>query len=156
MNKPSFLFAAVMVLTVVAAFITIGRLPGGELVIKNAETGAEYARFPLSNGELFSVTFIHSVDRSPFTDYYSADSGGIYLAGARYYSFGSGTEAAMGQELEFCADGSLRVSGIKNRISRLVYLLGADSDYTLGINGVKYSLIHLCGKNKILEFVFEY
>ena len=155
MNRPNLLFAATLMFIVAAAFIAINRLPGGELVIKDADTGTEYARFPLENGQGFSITFIHSVSQSPYTDYYLADSRGIYLAGARYYAFGAGVEPGLGQELEFDDDGSLYIGELETELPRLVYYLGVASDYTLGINGAKHSLIHICGTNKALAFGYE-
>ncbi len=40
------------------------------LVLKDGGSEYEYARFPISDGEEFSVGFIHSVNQSPLIDFY--------------------------------------------------------------------------------------
>ena len=57
-----------MVLCIIAAilFLFQDALWGGgmELALLDADTGECYARFPVEEGSTFSVTFLHSVNKS--------------------------------------------------------------------------------------------
>ena len=57
-----------MVLCIIAAILFLLRgMPGSggmELALLDADTGECYARFPVEEGSTFSVTFLHSVNKS--------------------------------------------------------------------------------------------
>ena len=53
--------AAIMVV-VIAAILTFALRSGDYLVLRNGDTDEEFARFRVSEGDEFSVTFIHSVN----------------------------------------------------------------------------------------------
>ena len=41
---------------------------GYYLTLRNRDTGEVYARYKMGEGDRFSVTFIHSVNKYPLTD----------------------------------------------------------------------------------------
>jgi hypothetical protein len=127
------------------------------LVLRDAETGVEYARFAIGRSAEFSVTFIHSVSNSPFSDYFEISDEEIYLVGSRYYEFIDGAPSELGRDefVEYFEDGSMKLSGTRVFIPQLIYLLDKGSDHILGLNGQKYGLKQLCGGVKAVEFVFE-
>ena len=49
------------------------------LLLKDGETGETLAKYQMSEGEEFSVTFIHSVNNSPVTDVYEFRDGRIFV-----------------------------------------------------------------------------
>ena len=59
----------------------------GFLVLSSAKTGEVYARYPVHTSDTFSIGFIHSVNKSPVTDYYEIRPDGIrqYAGGYDYY-----------------------------------------------------------------------
>lgn len=124
------------------------------LIIKNADTGVVIAQYPISLGDRFSVTFIHSVNKSPVTDVYEIRKDGIYVVQTIYYSFGAGvqTEIEEGQTLQYGEDGSMIVSGFDKRLDNLSYIVGTVSDHTLKIGGQIISLRDLCGRNATIRF----
>jgi hypothetical protein len=150
--------AAGLLITAAAAAVFLVFLLGSFrwLVLTNPDTGAEYARFPMRVGGSFSVTFIHSVNKYPLTDYYEIRSDGIYVTKTKYANFGAGvqTELEDGESLSYDAsDGSMIVSGFNRRMDSLIYIVGTVSDHTLTIGGrEKISLRGLCGRNAKVLF----
>jgi hypothetical protein len=127
------------------------------LIIRNADTGEIVSQYPASSGDRFSVTFIHSVNKSPVTDVYEIRKDGIYVIQTKYYSFGAGvqTEIEDGQTLEYGEDGSMIVSGFNKKMDNLSYIVGTVSDHILEISGQTISLRDLCGRNATIRFSYE-
>ena len=65
--------AAAIACLAIAAAVFIASLGGGNLVLRDGDTGQEFAKYPLEVGGEFSITFIHSVNATPVTDYYDVD-----------------------------------------------------------------------------------
>jgi hypothetical protein len=145
--------AAVMVTIAASAFI-IWCLSSPYLILENGDTGKVISAYPVKNGEEFSVTFIHSVNKSPVTDVYEIRGGRIYVVRTIYYAFGAGvqTEIEEGQTLEYGQDGSMIVSGFNRRMDNLSYIVGTVSDHTLKIGDESVSLRELCGRNATVRF----
>ena len=79
--------AAAILILVVAAALLIGIFTRpGSLVLKNGSTGEVHARYPMREGEGFSVGFIHSVNKSPVTDEYEIRDGQITVVRTIYYN----------------------------------------------------------------------
>jgi hypothetical protein len=125
------------------------------LILKNADTGKTLAVYPIEEGSEFSVTFVHSVNKSPVTDVYKICNGEIYVIRTIYYSFGAGvqTEIEEGQFLEYGEDGSMIVSGLDRPMHNLSYIVGTVSDHILEINGSPVKLRELCGCNTTVRFL---
>ncbi len=102
--------------------------------------------------------FVHSVNKSPVSDYYEIRSDGIYVVKTVYYGFGAGvqTELEEGQKLEYGDDGSMIITGFDKRMDNLIYFVGTVSDHTLTLNdGEQISLRDLCGRNAMVRFDIE-
>lgn len=151
--------AAVGLLATAAAvaavlFFVLGNLR--YLVLTDPETGTEYGRYLMRVGGQFSVTFIHSVNQYPLTDYYEIRKDGIYVTKTKYANFGAGvqTELEDGESLSYDEeDGSMIISGFNRRMDHLEYIVGTVSDHTLTIDGKReISLRDLCGRNAKVLF----
>lgn len=144
-------------LLVAAAVIVVFALNQGQsLVLQDRKTGEVYAEYPISEGEQFSVEFIHSVNKTPVRDIYELRKGGeIYVVETDYFGFGAGvqTELNPGETLEYGEDGSMRVKNINILIPSLTYVVGTVSDHILRINGEEISLRELCGRNSSVNFI---
>ena len=119
------------------------------LVLSSEKTGEVYARYPVRVNDIFGIGFIHSVNKSPVTDYYEVRKDGIYVVRTVYYGFGAGvqTELNEGQTLEYGSDGSM---------DDLVYFVGTVSDHTLTLGDrQQISLRTLCGKNAMVRISLE-
>ena len=143
----------------IAAAVFFASLGGGHLVLRDGDTGAEYAKYPLELDEEFSITFIHSVNATPVTDYYSVDEEGtITLLRTEYYGFGAGVPFDLnpGEELSYSdKDGAMIISGINRVIPDYLIFVGTVSDHTLTIGEKEISLRDLCGRNTKLRITYE-
>lgn len=152
--------AAAMVLfcIIAAAFsLYLGNLR--YLTLRDAGTGELIAKYRVHEGEAFSIGFIHSVNKSPLTDYYVIEEDGIYVEKTVYYGFGAGVESELlpGEKLEYGPDNSMIVSGFHKKIEPLTYFVGTVSDHTLtiGASAEGISLRDLCGRNRRVTFGLE-
>ena len=151
-------FAAVLILViavVTAAFVYHCHHQGTCLVLSSAKIGEIYARYPVRASDTFSVGFIHSVNKSPVTDFYEIRDDGIYVVKTVYYGFGAGvqTELEEGQKLEYGDDGSMIITGFDRKMDDLVYFVGTVSDHILTLeDGEEISLRDLCGRNAMVRF----
>lgn len=151
---------AVIAFMAVAAMVVIyvETVGIGFLTLRNPSDGKLYARYPIRVGDTFSVGFIHSVNKSPLTDYYEIKKDGIYVEKTVYYGFGAGvqTELSEGETLTYGPDGSMIVSGFDKRMDNLIYFVGTVSDHTLTINDKEgISLRDLCGRSAPVRFSYE-
>ncbi len=140
------------VIAVALLLITVGR--GSTLILRDPDTGLVYGRYPLSDGDAFSVCFVHSVNRTPYYDLYELRGGRIYLTGLRYYSFGAGVpeELDPSWRLELPGDGSMLVTGMDTPLSNIIYRVGTVSDHILILpDGQQIGLTQLCGRNSRVE-----
>jgi len=159
-NKKLLAAVAIALAAIAAVVIIFGKslFGGTHLVLRNADTGKKYASFPIEDGDTFSIGFIHSVNKSPLTDYYEVRGEDIYVVKTIYYGFGAGvqTEIEEGQTLTYGDDGSMIVTGFNKKIDPLTYFVGTVSDHTLRINeGEDISLRDLCGRNARVGFYIE-
>lgn len=99
------------------------------VVMTNAETDEVYFQQPLEADGVFSVSYIHSVNKSNVEEYYRLEDGELYLFKARYRAFGAGvaTELEEGQTLSY-EDGYMIINNIHYQIPNLVYRVGTVSD----------------------------
>ena len=142
---------------IIAAIATLTLRGGDWLVLRNGDTKEEFARFRVSEGDEFSVTFIHSVNQYPLTDVYQIRNHKIYVVRTIYNNFGAGvqTEIEPGQQLEYGENGEMIVSGFDREMPWLYYIVGTVSDHILTVNGEEISLRELCGRNSKVEFSCE-
>ena len=100
------------------------------VVMTNAETNEVYFQQPLEADGVFSVSYIHSVNKSNVEEYYRLEEDDqLYLFRARYRAFGAGvaTELEPGQTLSY-EDGYMIIENIHYQIPDLVYRVGTVSD----------------------------
>ena len=142
---------------VIAAILAFTFRSGDYLVLRNGDTDEEITRFRVSEGDEFSVTFIHSVNQYPLTDVYQIRDHKIYVVRTIYNNFGAGvqTEIEEGQTLEINENGEMVVSGFNLEMPWLSYIVGTVSDHTLTLHGKEISLRELCGRNSKVAFSIE-
>ena len=72
--------AAVWLLLLGAAAAAFFEFSGwGTLTLTNGRTGEVFAKYRMKTGDTFGIRFIHSVNKSPLTDYYELRRDGIYV-----------------------------------------------------------------------------
>ena len=126
-----------------------------KLVLKDPTDGTVYASYEMNVGDLFSIQFIHSVNKSSVTDWFEIRDDGIYGIKTVYYGFGAGvpTQLEEGQTLTYGDDGSMIISGFEMKMNHLIYRVGTVSDHILTLpDETQISLRDLCGRNARVEF----
>ena len=141
--------AAAILVVAAAAILAVFLLREPKLVLSNDESGKVYARLPLKDGDSFSVTFRHSVNKSDVTEIYQRRGKEIWLTGCIYYGFGAGVAEVLepGWTLENGENGEMIIGNIEQKMYDLTYIVGTVYDHILDINGEKIILNELCGKN---------
>ena len=145
--------AAILVIAAVALFV-LPRLRTPGLVLTDRDTGRVCARYPLEDGESFSVTFRHSVNKSDVTEIYERRGKEIWLTGCVYYGFGAGVAEELDPSwtLETGEAGEMILGNIEMRMDDLTYIVGTVYDHILEIGGQRIVLNELCGKNAKVHF----
>lgn len=117
--------------------------------IYNTETGKVYRAFDAPEGTEFSVSFVHSVNKSPVTDCFVIHDEKIIADKTIYSAFGAGVQSTLeeGQTLSYDDDGNMIVSGFGTVFPEVKYIVGTVYDHVLKIRGREYSLTQMCGKN---------
>lgn len=159
MNMSKGAIAAIIVV-IIAAILTFSAASrrGWYLTLRDGDTKEVYARYKVSEGDEFSIGFIHSVNKSPLTDVYQIKDHKIYVIRTIYYGFGAGvqTEIEDGQTLEYGENGEMIVSGFDREMTHLSYIVGTVSDHILTIHDEEISLRNTCGRNSTVEFTCEF
>ena len=130
----------------------------GMLILEDPKEKTRYAEYEMAVGDSFSISFIHSVNKSPVIDYFEIRGDGIYGVKTVYYNFGAGvpSELEEGQTLTYGDDGSMILTGFNIRMNSLIYRVGTVSDHILTLeDGSEISLRDLCGRSARVGFRFE-
>lgn len=156
--------AAITAAVIAAALFTIAD-SGYYLTLRSRDTGKLYARFRLNEGERFSVTFIHSVNKYPLTDVYEIYDQTIYVEECIYCAFGTGVETELNEgeildhmyiDRDDYRGTAMVVKNIHQDRSNVGYIVGTIYDHILTIDGEEISLRDLCGRNSAVRFNYEY
>lgn len=155
---------AAAIILFIAAAVLISTRAGHCLTLRD-DAGHVYARYPMAEGDRFSVTFIHSVNQYPLTDIFEIEDGSIYVEECEYCSFGAGvqTELNPGETMEYVEvdrygyrGTAMLIRGIHQKRDGVRYAVGTVSDHYLQVNGTEVSLRDLCGKNAGVRFTYEF
>ena len=152
---------ALCVVAVILALVAIsGRFlfadPVQCVVMTNAETDEVYFQQPLEADGVFSVSYIHSVNKSNVEEYYRLEDDEICLFRARYRAFGAGvaTELEEGQTLSY-EDGYMIIENIHYQIPDLVYRVGTVSDPLIHIGEQTWHMKDLAPELTSVRFTIQ-
>ena len=129
--------ASVASFTLAIAILFTCSVKGQYLLLSNELSGQVlFCAATAPNGQ-FAISFIHSVNKSPVTEYYHVDNGQIYLDSLRYYTFGAGmpSELEPGQFIHYEDDGAMIIEGFDRPMFHLVYNIGRVAGHTLHWQG---------------------
>ena len=112
--------AAILVVAAAVAFIVLSQREPG-LVLSEQDTGRVFARLPLKDGDSFSVTFRHSVNKSDVCEIYQRRGREIWLTGCVYYGFGAGVAEVLepGWTLDYGENGEMIIGNIEMKMNDL-------------------------------------
>ncbi len=157
-HKPGFLkrliTAAVLMLIITAAAVFIKTASADYLVLYNADTGERYITEKAEEGMMFSVEFIHSVNKTPVKDTFVIESGEIRAYSTTYRSFGAGVQTALegNQKMTYDEQGNMIITGYDITYDPLRYCVGTVSDHILTLGGEEISLRNMCGRSERVVF----
>ena len=148
--------AATVIGAIVAAALPFH--PRHYLTQRDRDTGEQYGRYALGEGERFSIGFTHSINLSPVIDVYQIENGDIYVEETVYYHFGAGVQTQLneGETLSYGEYGSMVVGNIHQKRNNVGYIVGTVCDHILTVDGQQISLRDLCGRNAAVRFNYEF
>ena len=155
--KKLIISAAAVAILAAAAVLMINHLKKSQLVLSDAESGKIYAKYSFSDGDVFCISFIHSVNKSEVIDYYrKGENNKLICFATKFHSFGAGipTQFPDYAKIEISNDG-IYVSNLDITLDDVTYIVGTVSDHILTVNGQEISLRELCGKNSHVVFKIE-
>lgn len=157
MRKPLKNAVAIAAVTVIMAALSL--IIGGSryITVRERDTGKMIACYPAKDGDRFSVSFLHSVNRTPVEDIYEIEDGHIFVEECLYYGFGAGVQSELnpGEVLTKTKDGGMLISGIHQNRDNVGYIVGTVYDHVLHVNGEEISLRELCGRNAAVRIHYE-
>ena len=145
--------AAILVIAAVALFL-LSRLGEAGLKLTDRDSGRVIARFALADGESFSITFRHSVNKSDVTEIYQRRGSEIWQTGCIYYGFGAGVAEELDPSwtLETGENGEMILGNIELCMDDLTYVVGTVYDHILTVGGERIVLNELAGRNRKVHF----
>lgn len=120
-------------------------LPQTYLELTDNATGLGLWQYPLEEGGVFSITYMHSVNKSPVTEFYRITDGKIVLYALEFETFGAGmsAEPEQGQSLTRLPKGGMRIDAIDRIIDTLIYLAACATGHTLHIGDTSVAMYTL-------------
>ena len=145
--------AAILVIAAVALFL-LPRAGEAGLKLSDRDSGRVIARFALADGESFSITFRHSVNKSDVTEIYQRRGSEIWQTGCIYYGFGAGVAEELDPSwtLETGENGEMILGNIELCMDDLTYVVGTVYDHILTVGGERIVLNELAGRNRKVHF----
>ena len=139
------------VLVVLSLFITCPYF-----IIRNANTDEVIFVTGFSEGESFSISYIHSLHLTPVTEGYKRVNGELILDYVEFESFGAGLPDVLeyGQTLTHLEAGGMRIDGFHRPIPDLHILIGHTARHTLHIADQNILLESLDSPGQSLHFAF--
>ena len=145
--------AAILVIAAVALFL-LPRTGEAGLKLTDRDSGRVIARYALADGESFSITFRHSVNKSDVTEIYQRRGSEIWQTGCIYYGFGAGVAEELDPSwtLETGENGEMILGNIELCMDDLTYVVGTVYDHILTVGGERIVLNELAGRNRKVHF----
>ena len=152
--KKKLIAAAVLMIFITAAAVFIKTASAEYLVLYNADTGERYIAEKAEEGMMFSVEFIHSVNKTPVKDTFIIENGEIRAYSTTYRSFGAGVQTALegNQKMTYDEQGNMIITGYDITYDPLRYCVGTVSDHILTLGGEEISLRNMCGRSERVVF----
>ena len=138
----------------VAAVLILSLVQFSYLILVNDESNTLLLKVRISDEEEFSVSYIHSANRSPVTEFYQVRNGSIVLTALEFATFGAGmpTELEPGQVLVNLPDGKMRIEGFDREIEALLYIIGYTTEHTLHVGQQNVPLTTLDVPGQLIQF----
>jgi len=124
------------------------------LVLTRAEDGRVLFLYSVNEGDLISLAYMHSVNKTPVSEIFSVARGQLVLTALEFKSFGAGmpTELEPGQRLLHLPDGVMRIEPFDRPAHDLRVLISEQAMHTLYIGELQISLCALTEPGQPVRF----
>lgn len=130
-----------------------------KLSFYDTKTNKKITSIDINKQATFSISFIHSVNKTNIIDYYSFDNNNsIILDKTNYKSFGAGVPTEINNTETFKKenDGSYTIENINKNLGTITLYLSDIYEHILKINEEReYHLWDLIGKRELVEIKIE-
>ncbi len=125
-----------------------------QLVVENAESGTILYSAGCGPKMGFGISYIHSVNKSKITDFFTIDEDGtVFLVSSRFSSFGAGVASSPeGTGFFSIEKDEINYSGINRKIDDLVVFVGTVADHHLILPESDIKLIDIAPAQTSLRF----
>jgi hypothetical protein len=110
----------------------------------------------VTDGEIFSVSYIHSLNKSEVEEFYQVRGDNIYLVKLVYATFGAGMSTDAGAEggktFSYDDKGRMVIEGYDKLLPSIDYFIGAVADHTLHIKGQDIRFTDIGAPREVLRF----
>ncbi|MCL1805060.1 MAG: DUF1850 domain-containing protein [Clostridiales bacterium] len=109
--------------------------------------------WPIKAGDCFEVTFIHSLNRSPITDFIEWTGRDMVVRKSRFSTFGAGVPVpaeGVGTDLIF-ADGHYELIGIDKHMPFFTIMTQEAPNHQVSLHGREASLLELAGSGQAVD-----
>jgi len=139
---------------IVAVLVLSVSVRSSYLILTHAENGSVLFSHPINEGELISVGYIHSVNRTPVSEIFTVVQGQLVLTALEFKSFGAGmpTELEPGQRLLHLPDGVMRIEPFDRPVNDFRILISEKAMHTLRIGELQISLCALTEPGQPIRF----
>lgn len=125
------LCALALTLLLTLGLTSCGNTP--ELVVEDAESGAEFFHVDADEVDSISLAWIHSIEKTPWEEHYRVEDEHLVLTDVYLKSFGAGAPTDL-EGLTRNEDGMVHTSGINREVPRLQWVHSHATSHTLTIN----------------------
>lgn len=140
----------ILVLLITGIYFSLIYTPK-KLMIIDAKTGKKLLSFKVKEGDIFKISFIHSVSLSPVYEYYKIrdDKIVLYETDFSYSSAGLPTEVEDGEKLIIEKD-RFRLTNMNKIFKEINYGVVKEWEFKLFIKGKEYNLSNMFGTRRVI------
>ena len=106
------------------------------IVLLGERSGEPLLTAEAPDGTEFSISYIHSVNKSPVTEYFRVEEGKIFLLAMRYESFGAGMPTEIDPDQSFSLEeGYMLITGYHRHMPELRLFISRTEGHVFEIGG---------------------
>lgn len=128
------------------------------IIISDLKNQSHLAYAKVEDGQEFSLSFVHSVNKRPVDEYFVVENNDLVVMKTVYDSFGAGMPegTVAGMEPHLNNEGLLEISSIDYRLPEINLFVGTVAKHTLSINNRKIALADLAEPGKPVQLKLSY
>ncbi len=102
------------------------------LVVSNQRTGQTYLQIPADEVSRVELSWVHSVEKTPWRENYELSSSGMQLTDVYLKSYGAGAPADIGGTTTL-EDGEIHISGLQKELDQVTWVHSHDANHQLTV-----------------------